>query len=83
MSDAPVQRTINLWFGLSIVTTICCCLPFGIVGIVYSAKAMSDVSRGDFSGAEWNAQRAKNWTIAGIVLGLIVGIGVIGSGSYR
>lgn len=45
---------------MSILATIFCCLPFGIVAIVYTAKGEDDT--------------AKNWLIASVVVGIIAGI---------
>ena len=75
---------------LSIICTVCCCLPFGIVGIVYAAKVNSAVNAGDFAGAQKAAKTAKIWIIVSAVLGLIVEIlyivlftaGIIGGSSY-
>jgi hypothetical protein len=72
----PPQDTGSpgLWLGLSIASTLCCCVPFGIVGIVFSALAMNARDRG----ADWDYEkylgRAKGWTIASIVCGLIAGV---------
>lgn len=59
---------------LSIITTLCCCLPFGIVGIVYSAKINSAVNARDWEGAQKAAKTAKIWIIASAVVGVIVEI---------
>ncbi|NUR71123.1 MAG: CD225/dispanin family protein [Hamadaea sp.] len=73
---SPSYRTTDtspgLWLGLSIAATLFCCMPLGIVGIVFAAMAMDANSRGDYGLAEERAARAKNWTIGAIVLGLIV-----------
>jgi hypothetical protein len=68
------QRSAGLWLGLSIAATVACCLPLGIPGIVYAAKAMGDEGRGDWAAAEENVRIARLWTLwsAGIVIGLTV-----------
>ncbi|HEY3505806.1 MAG TPA: CD225/dispanin family protein [Actinocatenispora sp.] len=63
----------GLWLGLSIAATLCCCMPFGVVGIVFSALAMSARDRGDAYEFERQIGRARGWTIAAIVCGLIIG----------
>jgi hypothetical protein len=62
------------WLGLSIASTVCCCTPFGIVGIVFSALAMGARDRNDMDEMERNLSRARGWTIAAIVCGIIGGI---------
>lgn len=45
----PVQIKSHL--AEAIITTLCCCLPFGIVSIVYAAKVSSLLQSGDVAGA--------------------------------
>ena len=65
------QITNYLW--QSIVVTLLCCLPFGIVAIVYAAKVDGLVAAGDYAGAEAASKSAKLWVnlSAGSVLVLI------------
>ena len=59
----------------SIFVTICCCIPLGVVGIVYAAKIGSLQQVGDYEGAARAARKARNFSIVGVILGLIIGIG--------
>ena len=59
---------------LSIISTVCCCLPFGIVGIVFSVKINSALNAGNYEEAAQKAKMAKIWTIVSFVVGLVVGI---------
>lgn len=65
----------------SILVTLCCCLPLGIVGIVYASKINSLQKMGDYAGAQEAAKKAKIYMIIGAVVGLIVQIlfGVMGA----
>jgi len=45
----------------AIVTTVLCCLPFGIVSIVYAAQVNSKWQMGDFEGAKLSSKNAKLW----------------------
>lgn len=56
---------------LSIISTVCCCLPFGIVAIVFAAKINSAVSAGDYEAAEKAAKTAKIWIIVAIAVGIV------------
>ncbi len=49
----------NLW--QSIVVTLLCCLPFGIVAIVYAAKVDGLKARGDIAGAMSAAASSRTW----------------------
>ncbi len=62
----------------SILVTLCCCLPFGIVAIVMSAQVNGKYQQGDYAGAVAKSEAAKKWCWAGFICGLIIGIINIG-----
>jgi hypothetical protein len=62
----------RLWMGLSIGATLLCCTIFGVVGIVYSALAISAENRGDHYDAAEKVGKAKGWTIAAICIGAVI-----------
>jgi hypothetical protein len=70
VADAGAPPTkINNWLIVSILVTVFCCLPFGIVGIVYAAQVNGKVHAGDIAGAEDMARKAKLWSLWGLGLG--------------
>lgn len=66
---APSARIENHLTG-AILTTLCCCMPFGIVSIVYAAKVNGLVAAGDLVGAQKAADQAKTWITWGVGIGL-------------
>lgn len=63
-------RDPGLWLGLSIASTLLCCLPLGIPGIIYAAKAMSAQTNHDHDTAAWNTEKARTWTLWSFGVGL-------------
>jgi hypothetical protein len=64
----------------AILTTLFCCMPFGIVSIVYAAQVNTKIAAGDYAGAMQASQSAKTWSWVSFGLGLAFGIlYVIGS----
>ena len=57
--------------GWSIAATLLCCLPTGIVAIVYSAKASTLQSSGQIPEAMQASESAKGWITISIVLGIL------------
>lgn len=55
-----------LW---SILATLFCCLPGGIVGIVYSSKVSPTYDRGDYERAEEYSRLARKWVIISAIVG--------------
>jgi len=59
----------------SIIVTLCCCLPFGIVALVYAAQVNSKLAIGDVAAAEASSRNAKTWAIVGFIAGIVSGAG--------
>ncbi len=57
---------------LAILVTLFCCLPFGIVSIVYSSKVEGCYNSGNFLLAQQNSDKAKKWALIGIISSLCV-----------
>ena len=64
----PMPKSYLLW---AILATIFCCMPAGIVAIVFSTQVSSRYFVGDEAGAEKASNRAQIWIIASIVLSII------------
>lgn len=45
----------------AILTTIFCCLPFGIVSIVFAAQVNTKWQAGDYDGAMNSSKNARTW----------------------
>ena len=69
-SSIPPLKPSN-WLWQSIVATILCCLPFGIVGIVFAARVDSLYYNRRYAEAEASAKKAKTWTLVAVGAGLI------------
>ena len=55
----------------SILTTILCCLPAGIVSIVYAAQVDGKYSAGDYAGAADSSNKARTWAWVSFGVGLV------------
>lgn len=67
------QKPVNWvpYLILSIISTLCCCLPFGVVGIVFSTKINSAMLAGNLEEAQNNAKMARIWIIVSFAIGLL------------
>ncbi len=54
----------------AILVTIFCCLPFGIVSIVFAAQVNGKVALGDYAGAMESSNKAKTWAWVSLGVGL-------------
>lgn len=62
---------------LAILVTIFCCVPFGFIGIIYASKVESCWSSGYYDEAWESSRKARNWSIAGIVVNIVVWLAYI------
>lgn len=75
----PYQQSMNggyppkTWMVESILVLIFCCLPFGIVGVVFASKVSGLYQTGHYAEAEQASRDAGKWT----KLGFFIGLGVI------
>ena len=59
------------YLALALITTLLCCIPLGIVSIVYSTKVNSAYEAGNYDAALKASKNAKTWGIVALVAGLI------------
>lgn len=92
MNTATPQVPNNLVWA--ILSTRLCCLPVGIVSIVYAAQVNGKLAAGDIAGAQDSSAKAKKWAIWSAIAWVIMvvlyvlffvvlgGIGAMSNGSY-
>jgi hypothetical protein len=70
-STAPPAETIPNYLVQSILVTLCCCLPLGVVAIVFAAQVNTKIAQGDLAGARDSSQKAKMFCWIALGLGLV------------
>jgi hypothetical protein len=83
LSSAPPEMPRN-HLTLAVLACFLCCLPAGLVGVVYASQVNARYAAGDYEGAATASKAARSWSLAGIALGsvyaaLYVGAIVIGA----
>ncbi|GEM_PF-964335 len=61
---------VNNYLVWSIVTTLLCCLPAGVVAIIYASQVDGKLRMGDYYGALDASKKAKTWCIVSAALSL-------------
>ena len=56
----------------SVLMTSCCCMPLGVVGIVFSALSMSDLGANRYESAVKNSTIAMWCNIVGLIAGAVI-----------
>ena len=66
-ATAPQVPNNLVW---AILTTLFCCLPAGIVSIVYAAQVNGKLAAGDVAGAQEASDKAKKWAMWSAIAGV-------------
>jgi RsiW-degrading membrane proteinase PrsW (M82 family) len=70
----PGGREPDNYLVWAILSTVLCCLPFGIVSIVYSTKVSGLWASGQYGEAQAAANNAKKWAIISAIVGAVVAV---------
>lgn len=71
----PMERQIpDNHLVKAILTTIFCCLPLGVVAIVFAAQVNSTAASGNLEEAYRLSEKANTWGNASLIVGLVVAI---------
>ncbi|HJS36325.1 MAG TPA: CD225/dispanin family protein [Pseudoxanthomonas sp.] len=54
----------------AILSTLFCCLPLGIVSIVFAAQVNGKLAVGDMAGAQEASDKAKKWAMWSAIAGV-------------
>lgn len=71
MEQSPMMKPNNN-MALAIFTTICCCLPLGIVAIIKANSVDSLYMAKQYTAAIMAANEAKKWSLIGVFSSLII-----------
>ena len=69
-STSAIQGNIPNYLAPAILVTIFCCLPLGIVSIVYAAQVNGKIASGDVIGARRSSEQAKLWAWVSFGIGI-------------
>ncbi|KAA8921327.1 CD225/dispanin family protein [Xanthomonas sacchari] len=68
-TTAPQVSNNLVW---AILTTLFCCLPLGIVSIVYASQVNTKLAAGDVAGARDSSDKAKKWAIYSAITSVVL-----------
>lgn len=66
----------NSYLALALISTIICCMPIGIVSIIYATKVNSSYEDGYYDEANRASRNAKTWGLVSIGVGVLFFLGI-------
>jgi preprotein translocase subunit Sss1 len=76
VSEYPLKPP-KTWMLESILVTLLCCMPIGIIGLIFAAQVRSKYYKGNLVGAHVASQIAQTCFIVSLICGIIGIIGYI------
>ena len=76
-SAAAATSDVQNYLIPAILSTIFCCLPLGVVSIIFATQVNSKIATGDIAGAMEASKKAKMFMFIAIGLGALSWISVI------
>lgn len=70
--DFHGRREPESYLVWAVLCTLLCCVPFGIVSIVYATKVNKLWTDGRYPEAQKASRRARRWAVAGAIVGPVV-----------
>jgi hypothetical protein len=76
----PAPPAIPNYLVQAILVTLCCCVPVGVVAVVYAAQVNGRLAAGDIAGAQQASRNAKMWSWIAFALGAVIGLIYVATG---
>lgn len=73
-SSAAAGTNVQNYLIPAILSTVFCCIPLGVVSIIFATQVNSKVASGDIAGAMESSKKAKMFMFIAIGGGLLVWI---------
>ncbi|MGL5829440.1 MAG: CD225/dispanin family protein [Angustibacter sp.] len=69
---SPQEPAPDNYLIFAVLSLIFCCLPTGVVSVIYAAQVNGKHYAGDFSGARAAGSSAKSWAIISVIAFFVI-----------
>ena|ERR1051325_777485 len=67
-APATVPNNLVISIVAAVVSFLFCCLPHGLISVIFATQVNKKASAGDIAGAQQAAKNAKMWAIISIIV---------------
>jgi hypothetical protein len=71
VTASPVGNSLALAIVATVVSVIFCCLPHGVVSLIFALQVDKKAKAGDMVGAINAAKQAKMWAIISLAISIV------------
>jgi hypothetical protein len=68
---APPNNNLVIAIIATVVSVMFCCLPHGVISLIFALQVNKKAAAGDITGAQNSAKQAKMWGIISIAVSLV------------
>ena len=68
---APAEPCPPNYLVWTVLVTVMCCVPLGVISLIYSSQVKTKYNAGDIEGAKKASSKTELWLMLAFVLGLI------------
>jgi hypothetical protein len=71
---SKVPNNLVLAIVASVVSLLACCIPHGLISLIFALQVDKKAAAGDIAGATKSAKQARMWALISIILAIVGGV---------
>lgn len=71
---SKIPNNLALAIVATVVSLVACCIPHGLVSLIFALQVNKKAAAGDIAGAENSAKQARMWALISIIIGIVGGV---------
>jgi Interferon-induced transmembrane protein len=71
---SKVPNNLVLAIVASVVSLLACCIPHGLISLIFALQVDKKAAAGDIAGATNSAKQARLWALISIILAVVGGV---------
>jgi hypothetical protein len=73
-TSSKIPNNLALAIVATVVSLLACCIPHGLVSLIFALQVDKKAAAGDIAGATNSAKQARMWALISIIIGIVGGV---------